>query len=102
MEKEIAFGKEYSLCHLMTDNDSLVRAGKLDSFDHLLQSRSELRTLGLPYGNKRVRKIDSLNSSNVLIFLCGDHRIFFIDPDRNYSVIHEIRGRHKVKKIKII
>lgn len=97
MEKEIAFGSEYSLCCLMSDNDSILRAGNLDCFDHLIQSRSELVTVELPYSNKIVEKIDSLNSSKIIVMLCGDHRIFFIDPDRNYSVIHEIKIKHKVK-----
>jgi hypothetical protein len=54
----------------------------------------ELVSLKLPYMNSSVTKIDVLNSSHVIVMLCGDGRIFLIDPDRNYSVIHEIKNIH--------
>lgn len=54
----------------------------------------ELVSLKLPYMNSAVTKIDTLNSSHVIVMLCGDGRIFLVDPDRNYSVIHEIKNIH--------
>jgi hypothetical protein len=53
-----------------------------------------LISLKLPFMNTSVCKIDFMNSSHIIIMLCGDGRIVLVDPDRNYSVIHEVKNVH--------
>ena len=37
--------------------------------------------------------MESLNSSRVIVVLCQDYRIYFIDPDRKYSIIQILAQR---------
>lgn len=57
---------------------------------------SELVTVRLPLSNIRVSKLASINQSRILVMLTDDHKIYFIDIDRNYSVICALAHKSKV------
>lgn len=52
--------------------------------------------MSLPLSNTLVTRLDNIMHTKIVVLLCDDHRIYFVDLSRNNSVICALAHKSKV------
>jgi hypothetical protein len=95
MVQEFDISLALGLLALCGDSKTLLAAGDSPTFSHINLKTREQITVQLPHGNTHCTKIETLANFRIAILLCDDHKVYFVDIDRNYSVICSLSSRSK-------